>query len=170
MQPGFDLARFQGRWRVLWRQEAAGGVPAKPGAEALHARLRAGGVPCAVATSSAQAEAALSLGGRLAGFGAVVTGDQVANGKPAPDIYLEAARRLGVAPGDCLALEDSDTGARSALAAGMRVVVVPDLVQPSPAVRAQALLVAASLDEAAPLVLRLAGIAAMTVKPQLPAR
>ncbi|HDQ74089.1 MAG TPA: HAD family phosphatase [Chloroflexi bacterium] len=59
-------------------------------------------------------------------FRAVVTGDEVANGKPAPDIYLLAAERLGVAPERCLALEDSVLGARAAEAAGMVCLVVPN--------------------------------------------
>ncbi len=110
-------------------------------------------MPIAVATSSARAEAAISLGALASRFGAVITGDQVANGKPAPDIYLAAARGLAVPPEACLALEDSDHGARSALAAGMAVVVVPDLVEPSDEVRARALLVAPSLMAARPSVL-----------------
>jgi HAD superfamily hydrolase (TIGR01509 family) len=153
MRPGFDLERFRRSWRERWRDEARAGVPAKAGAVELHGRLVAAGVPCAVATSSARPEAELSLAGWWNRFGAVVTGDQVLNSKPAPDIYLEAARRLGVPPECCLALEDSETGARAALAAGMALVVVPDLVQPSAWVRERARLVATSLIAAMPVVL-----------------
>ena len=56
----------------------------------------------------------------------IITGDDVKNGKPAPDIYTEAARRLGVDPADCIAVEDSLVGARSGKAAGCYVIVVPD--------------------------------------------
>jgi beta-phosphoglucomutase-like phosphatase (HAD superfamily) len=61
-------------------------------------------------------------------FTTVVTGDAVERGKPHPDPYLEAARLLGVDPADCLAIEDSDTGARSAESAGCAVLCVPNHV------------------------------------------
>jgi len=66
-------------------------------------------------------------------FGAIVTGDDVVRRKPAPDVYLEAARRLGVAPERCVAIEDSANGMRSAKAAGMRVVAIPNRRYPPPA-------------------------------------
>jgi HAD superfamily hydrolase (TIGR01509 family) len=59
-------------------------------------------------------------------FAATVSSEEVARGKPAPDVYLEAARRLDVDPGRCTAIEDSDPGIRSAKAAGMRVVAIPN--------------------------------------------
>ena len=62
-------------------------------------------------------------------FGAVVTGDAVSRPKPHPDPYLEAARRLGVDPGDCVAVEDSRTGVASALAAGVPTLGVPHVVE-----------------------------------------
>ncbi len=67
----------------------------------------------------------------LARFETVVTGDTVSQGKPAPDIYLEAARRLGAVPTDCIALEDSDAGVMSASQAGMLALMIPDLKPPS---------------------------------------
>jgi beta-phosphoglucomutase-like phosphatase (HAD superfamily) len=70
------------------------------------------------------------LGEHLPLFAAVVTRADVEHGKPHPDLYLEAARRLGVPPGTALAVEDSPAGTQSALAAGMPVVVVPDLITP----------------------------------------
>ena len=57
----------------------------------------------------------------------VTGGDEVKAGKPAPDVYLDAARKLGIAPADCLALEDSENGVTAALAAGMTVIQIPDL-------------------------------------------
>jgi beta-phosphoglucomutase-like phosphatase (HAD superfamily) len=59
-------------------------------------------------------------------FGATVSSEEVARGKPAPDVYLEAARRLGVAPERCVAIEDSANGLRAAAAAGMPVIAVPN--------------------------------------------
>ena len=65
-------------------------------------------------------------------FREVVTGDQVEHGKPAPDIFLLAARQLGLAPGNCLVLEDSFNGVRAGAAAGCVTVMIPDLSQPTP--------------------------------------
>lgn len=69
---------------------------------------------------------ALAATGLVDAFRAVVSSDEVAHGKPAPDVYLEAARRLGVAPGGCLVIEDSLNGVRAGRAAGMTVVLVPN--------------------------------------------
>ena len=103
------------------------GVPVMPGLWALLDRIEALEMPWAVATSTPRPVAELVLGmlsvtGR---YGALACGDEVANGKPAPDIYLLAAERLGIAPMLCLALEDSVAGCMAAAAAGMRVVAVP---------------------------------------------
>lgn len=69
-------------------------------------------------------------------FAIVVSSDDVAHGKPAPDVYLETARRLGVAPSDCLVVEDSHNGVRAARAAGMTTVLVPNAsVPPAPGTR-----------------------------------
>ena len=64
-------------------------------------------------------------------FDTIIGGDQVKKSKPHPDIYLKAAEALEVRTNDCLALEDSENGVRSAVAAGMTVVQIPDLVKPS---------------------------------------
>ena len=90
--------------------------------------LAAGGVPLAVASSSPGSllRTLLDAGGIHGCFGAIVSSEEVASGKPSPDVYLEAARRLAVAPGDCLAVEDSTAGLRAAAAAGMEVWAVPN--------------------------------------------
>jgi HAD superfamily hydrolase (TIGR01509 family) len=105
----------------------AQGVPVMPGLLALHASLEERGLPWAVATSSPRrhAEIILEQLGLAASCGAIAAGDEVVHSKPAPDIYLLAAERLGVDPAVCLALEDSAPGGRAALAAGMKVVAVP---------------------------------------------
>ncbi|MFH1330863.1 MAG: HAD family phosphatase [Actinomycetota bacterium] len=84
------------------------------------------GVPLAVASSSRRDRLDLTLGrsGLARYFQATVAGDEVTRGKPAPDVYLAAADRLGVRPADCLAIEDTGPGAASAVAAGMRVIGV----------------------------------------------
>jgi HAD superfamily hydrolase (TIGR01509 family) len=68
----------------------------------------------------------LELSGLAQNFRVTVSSEEVARGKPAPDVYLEAARRLGVAPEGCAAIEDSENGIKSAKAAGMRVLAIPN--------------------------------------------
>ena len=75
-------------------------------------------------------EAVLERAGVAALFAATVSSEEVARGKPAPDVYLEAARRLDVTPASCAAIEDSSNGIRSAHAAGMRVVALPNAHYP----------------------------------------
>jgi len=89
-------------------------------------RMAAEGATMAVASSSRRhaLEGKLALTGLDRYFDVIVGGDEVAHGKPAPDVYLEAARRLGIPPTECLAIEDADLGVESAVAAGMRTVMV----------------------------------------------
>ncbi|MFF3967437.1 HAD family hydrolase [Streptomyces griseorubiginosus] len=89
--------------------------------------LAAEGVPTAVASGSSREaiEAILAGTGLDAYLRTVVSADEVAHGKPAPDVFLEAARRLGAAPADCVVLEDAAPGAAAAHAAGMRCVAIP---------------------------------------------
>lgn len=112
------------RWTARWRQ----GVPAMPGLHELHAALIRRGIPWAVATSSPRdyAEFVLHHLGLWPTRGAIAAGTEVQQGKPAPDIYLLAAGRLGVPPMACLALEDSVPGGQAAVAAGMTLVAVPN--------------------------------------------
>lgn len=134
--PAFDYDSVRAEVRALWRELVAGsGIPLKPGLLELLSYLEEARIPRAVATSTARASALLSLGSLVDRVNALVCGDEVARSKPAPDIYLAAAERLQVAPGACLALEDSLAGVAAATAAGMTVVMVPDLVQPTDDVR-----------------------------------
>ena len=71
-------------------------------------------------------DAVLDAAGLMSSFEATVSSEEVARGKPAPDVFLEAARRLGVAPEHCAAIEDSGNGLRAAHEAGMRVVAIPN--------------------------------------------
>ncbi|MBK6010719.1 HAD family phosphatase [Streptomyces sp. MBT53] len=89
--------------------------------------LAAEGVPMAVASGSSPEaiEAILSGTGLDTVLRTVVSADEVAQGKPAPDVFLEAARRLGAAPADCVVLEDAAPGAAAAHAAGMRCIAIP---------------------------------------------
>jgi len=105
--------------------------PLLPGA--LEAVRRVGAsVPLAIASSSNREliDVVLRASGLAADFRATVSSEEVPRGKPWPDVYLEAARRLGVDPARCGAVEDSHNGIRSAKAAGMRVVAVPNAHYP----------------------------------------
>ncbi|MFI4989775.1 MAG: HAD family hydrolase [Solirubrobacterales bacterium] len=113
----------------LVMQEALAGVAPRPGAQRLLERLSDAGVPLAVASNSERefVESTLSSAGLFpAGpFAAVVSANDIDRPKPAPDIYLEACRLLGVAAAEAVALEDSPIGVASAAAAGMFVIAVP---------------------------------------------
>lgn len=102
-------------------------APRIPGAVEAVARIAAG-VPSAIASSSHPSVigAALAAVGLVGCFGAVISADDVGAGKPAPDVYLEAARRLGIPAGRCLVVEDSLVGVLAGRAAGMTVVLVPN--------------------------------------------
>jgi HAD superfamily hydrolase (TIGR01509 family) len=143
----FPLEPFLADYYARKRRLLDGPVALKPGAAMLLRHLRARRVPTAVATSGTRQTAALNLARRgLAGrFSAVVTRDDVARGKPHPDPFLHAAQALRVPPSACLALEDSHHGILASHAAGMRAIMVPDLVGPTPAIRAKCAAVARDL-------------------------
>ena len=147
----FPLAEFRQLWQQLWREEVErDGIPLKPGLLDLLAFLDWHRLPYAVATSSdaAYTDFTLAAAGIRDRFDCIVTGDQIEGSKPAPDIYLEAARRLGVNPTACVALEDSEAGVQAAAAAGMRVLLIPDLKPPTEAGRLAATHVLGSLAQA----------------------
>jgi HAD superfamily hydrolase (TIGR01509 family) len=127
-------------------------LPLLPGAVDVVRRMAAA-LPLALASSSNRAifEEVLELAGIGDCFQATVSSEEVRRGKPAPDVYLEAARRLGVQPEDCAAVEDSHSGIRSAHAAGMRVIAIPNASYP-PEAEALALAddVLESLDQLTP--------------------
>ncbi len=106
-------------------------LPLVPGAAEAVRRLAAR-FPVGLASSSNREliDTVLEVAGLAPYFTATVSSEQVARGKPAPDVYLEAARRLDVAPDRCTAVEDSHGGIRSAKSAGMRVVAIPNASYP----------------------------------------
>lgn len=147
----FPVDDFQARWMRHFDRRAEGGIALKPGVLELLALLDRLQLPRAIATSSSHDTVRRNLGahGLVSRFSAVVArGDTVA-GKPAPDPFLRAAERLGVLPTRCLALEDSPNGIRSAAAAGMIVVMIPDLVPPGPEERQLCAFVATDLHAVA---------------------
>jgi HAD superfamily hydrolase (TIGR01509 family) len=133
--------------RLLTRYRES--LPLLAGAVAAVERLAARW-PLGLASSSNREviDAVLDAAGIADRFVATVSSEEVSGGKPAPDVYLEAARRLGVDAEDCAAVEDSRNGIRSARAAGMRVIAIPNAhYPPTGDVLGAADVVLASLDE-----------------------
>ena len=122
-------AAFAGNLNDLLRE----GVPLKPGTIELLDALRAARIPMAIVTSSSRrnAEQHLTWAGIRERFDTILTHDDVVHGKPHPDLYLLAAARLGVRPGACIAIEDSNPGIAAAHAAGAVAIMVPDILQPT---------------------------------------
>jgi HAD superfamily hydrolase (TIGR01509 family) len=130
----------------------AEGAPTIPGAVEAVRRIAAER-PVAIASSAHRAviDASLEATGLVGTFAVVVSSDEVEHGKPAPDVYLETARRLGAHPGSCLVVEDSFNGVRAAREAGMTVVLVPNAsVPPVPGTEELAHLVLARLADLDP--------------------
>jgi HAD superfamily hydrolase (TIGR01509 family) len=154
--PGEALLVSAGeRYRAL----LGDGIPHKAGLLDFLRFLEARHLPRAVATSTATglAREKLERAGVLGYFEVVVGGDMVARGKPAPDIFLAAASRIGANPAGCIVLEDSGPGVFGAAAAGMRPVLIPDGREPSAEVRAAAFAVVGSLTDAGRLIHDLLG-------------
>jgi HAD superfamily hydrolase (TIGR01509 family) len=128
---------------------AAAGIALKAGALELLDHLDEVAMSRAIATSSRPQDVEHHLGrhGLVGRFHSIIGQGDYAQGKPAPDPYLAAANALGVAPGNCLALEDSHSGVRSAAAAGMMTIMVPDLLDPTEEMRSLCVAVAADLFE-----------------------
>ncbi|UWX03912.1 HAD family phosphatase [Pseudoxanthomonas sp. NC8] len=138
------------RAEAMYDAVADAGIDHRPGIVDLLEFLVARGIPRAVATSTRRPLAVrkLAAAGLAPYFDAVCTSSDVPRPKPAPDVYLLAASTLGVAPSRCLVLEDSPTGVRAALAAGMTPIQVPDLLEPDDEVRALRHRIVQSLGEA----------------------
>ena len=122
--------------------------PMKDGVKALLSFLREAGAPVALASSTGTKtiRAELEAAGLIDCFTVITGGEEVARSKPAPDIFQLAARRLDAPPGRCFVIEDSYNGIRAARAAGMRPIMVPDLLQPDDEMRAAAEAILPSLD------------------------
>ncbi|HTV40703.1 MAG TPA: HAD family phosphatase [Candidatus Sulfotelmatobacter sp.] len=139
---------------IMDRGTAEAGHALKEGVLDLLEYLAQRSIPCAVATSTTRQKALARLGQAniLRYMREVSGGDEVTRGKPEPDLYLLAAKKLGVAPGQCLAFEDSAPGARAAHKAGMRIIVIPDLMEPPEDVRRFSLDILSSLRHARPTI------------------
>ena len=149
-----DAVAFKNEWLDVYRQLLLDDVPVKAGAHAFLSSLHELDMPRAVATSSSgqKARAILQKTGLMSYIQYVTGGDEVPTGKPAPDVYLDAARKLGIGTGDCLALEDSNNGTTAALAAGMKVIQIPDLAPSNRLPNPPDFQICTSLAEAASLI------------------
>lgn len=145
----FAFEDFHADWRRHFWRIAENRLVMKPGALDLLDLLDQRRLPRAIATSSSRAtvDRHLAAHGLTGRFGPLVCRGDYETGKPAPDPFLKAAERLGVEPRLCLALEDSHIGVRSAAAAGMMTVMVPDLLEATDELSALCVLVACDLHQ-----------------------
>lgn len=136
--PMVDAVAYRDLCYQLCQEEQRRFLPEKPGLHEILAYMRENGVKMAVASSSPrpQVERNLKTAGVSQYFDVVVTGEDVTNGKPAPEIFLLAAEKLGLAPEDCYVFEDSFNGVRAGHAAGCCTVMVPDRVPPTEKIKA----------------------------------
>lgn len=132
------------------REKLSVHVPMKEGVCEILAFFQKKGMPIAVASSSLpqQIEANLIKAGIADYFSEIVSGTEVEHGKPAPDIFLCAARRIGCKPEECFVFEDSENGVKAGHAAGCATIMVPDLIEPSPEIRPCCTRICESLVEA----------------------
>ncbi|MFC0202664.1 HAD family hydrolase [Novosphingobium soli] len=129
----FPLRRFYEDADLLFEAAVDAGLPLRPGAELILDHFRKAAIPLALCTSTmgGKAQDRLEKAGLLHYFDVVVTRSDVTHPKPHPEPYRLAAERLGIDPADCVAIEDSYAGVRSATAAGIATVMVPDLLPPT---------------------------------------
>ena len=132
--PDFPYEKIRDEHHRLYSETFEKRVDMKPGLITLLDHLDSLGIPMAVATSSRRRGASWKLGmvGILDRFTALACGDEVEKGKPAPDVFLLAAERLGKKPAECIGFEDSPAGLQALHAAGIHSVFVKDLVEPPP--------------------------------------
>lgn len=145
----YDGFKIQSRQRFYKRIEKDG-VPIKKGLFEFLDFLKDNNIKMAVATSTS-AKTALKVikkAGVYDYFDSFVCGDDVKNGKPHPEVFLTAAERIGVPPEECVAFEDSINGIKSAFAANMTTVMVPDFLQPTDEIKNKISFLCNSLDEA----------------------
>ncbi|SMY33634.1 Phosphorylated carbohydrates phosphatase [Photobacterium malacitanum] len=146
-----NYAAFHPRWMQHYHAVVEHqAIPVKKGVIALLTWLQAQNIAMVVATSThnALAHKKLHLAGLSQYFSHITSGDEVVNGKPAPEIYLLAAQRLNLKPQQCLAFEDSNNGVKAAVAANMTTLQIIDLVEPDTDTRALGHHIFNTMDEA----------------------
>lgn len=147
----YPYERYKQEVSDLFHARYDGGrLPTKPGVREILAWLQERRIPVALASSTRLASVRQELGeaGLLPFFQVVKGGDDVVHGKPAPDIFLLAAKQLGCDPAACYVLEDSPNGIRAAAAAGMHSIMIPDLQEPDEEMRRLAEVILRDLREA----------------------
>ena len=147
----YPYERYKQEVSDLFHARYDGGrLPTKPGVREILAWLQERRIPVALASSTRLASVRQELGeaGLLPFFQVVKGGDDVVHGKPAPDIFLLAAKQLGCDPAACYVLEDSPNGIRAAAAAGMPSIMIPDLQEPDEEMRRLAEVILRDLREA----------------------
>lgn len=140
--PGFDFDTVREKRRELMNAYVdEHGVQLKPGVEDILTFLRSRGVKTAVATASRRdhAERYLKMTGIFDFFTDIVYTSSVEHGKPSPDVYLLACDSIQERPGNCMAVEDSPNGVRSAYSAGCRTVFIPDLTGADDEIRSKSM-------------------------------
>ena len=153
--PGFSLEDFYTLLRVRFRRGELGHMPVKAGAREILEALKAAGLILAVASSSPEdyVRRELAAAGLLDFFDHVVTGDMVTHSKPDPEIFFKAGALCGAEPEEIWVIEDSFNGIRAAHAAGMRPLMVPDLIPPDGEMRKKAEAILADLPAARAYIL-----------------
>ncbi|GAL10399.1 hypothetical protein JCM19233_1376 [Vibrio astriarenae] len=144
----FDLERFRQVRDKHFSKLRANGIAMKPGFAPLFAAIKEKGLATAIVTSSHLPEVKHNFAATsyLPKFDLIITAEDVERGKPHPDCYQMAYQHLGYKDKECMVLEDSNNGVRSALAAGCQAVMIPDLLPPSPEL-VERITILKSLDE-----------------------
>ncbi|RCJ33503.1 HAD family hydrolase [Nostoc minutum NIES-26] len=147
------------RIKIGDEREMREGLPTKAGVLDLLNRLNNLGVIIGLATGTSRVRTVRRLTNAAIHqyFTTIVTSEDVALGKPAPDIFLEVSRRINVVPWQCVVFEDSSVGVKAALTAGMCTIMVPDIEQPSPEITSLAYRVLKSLEQVSDLIEELFG-------------
>ncbi len=133
MGKDFPFKEFDILWQKWMKARLSKNVPTKTYVREILQHLSENNIPIAVATSSSftSANNNLKAADLLKYFNTLITSDDIINGKPHPEPFLKAANSLGVDPKQCLAIEDSYNGIRSANSAGMKAIMIPDLLPPT---------------------------------------
>lgn len=146
----FPYEKFRTRVsEVFWEDIEKNGLPIKTGVKKLLPYLQQNGYKIGLCSSTKYDSVVshLKQAEIIEYFSVIVTGDMVEHSKPQPDIYLLACKKLGAEPGESFAIEDSPNGIRAAAAAGMKPVMVPDLIEPDKEMERLAFLICRDLTE-----------------------
>lgn len=151
----FDYGNFRVQCREAYQKYTDEfGVPIKNGLFELLDFLKSEGIKTALCTSTTESSATrtLRISETLTYFDALVCAEDVERGKPYPDPFVKAAEKLGLMPENCLALEDSINGIKSAYTAGMVTVMIPDLIEPTEEIRPMCYKILPTLKEVLDIV------------------